>query len=89
MEDGWTLSPAFDINANETGTGLKLNIDEEDNSLDIDLVLKTAPYYLISNKLATEIKEEVIEAVSTWRKVAAKYKISPSEIERKTKAFRV
>ncbi len=48
MEEGWTLSPAFDINANETGTGLKLNIDEEDNSLDIDLVMRTAPYYLLS-----------------------------------------
>ena len=28
------FSSPFDINANETGTGLKLNIDEEDNSLD-------------------------------------------------------
>lgn len=44
-ESGWTLSPAFDINANETGTGLELNIDEEDNSLYIELVMNTAPYY--------------------------------------------
>ncbi len=86
-EAGWTLSPAFDINANETGTGLKLNIDEEDNSLDIDLVMKTAPYYLLSEKRASEIKDEVIKAVSNWRKVAESYKISPSEIERKAKAF--
>ena len=86
-EAGWTLSPAFDINSNETGTGLKLNIDEEDNSLDIDLVMKTATYYLISDKRASEIKDEVIKAVSMWRKVAASYKISPSEIERKAKAF--
>ncbi|MEA4974376.1 MAG: HipA domain-containing protein [Paludibacter sp.] len=88
-EAGWTLSPAFDINANETGTGLKLNIDEEDNSLDIDLVMKTAPYYLLSDKRADEIKVDVTKAVSSWRKVATKYKISPSEIERKAKAFRV
>ncbi|MDD2284197.1 MAG: type II toxin-antitoxin system HipA family toxin [Paludibacter sp.] len=88
-EAGWTLSPAFDINANETGTGLKLNIDEEDNALDIDLVMETAPYYLLSNKRAAEIKEEVTKAVSFWRKLATQYKISPSEIERKAKAFRV
>jgi serine/threonine-protein kinase HipA len=88
-EAGWTLSPAFDINANETGTGLKLNIDEEDNSLDIDLVMRTAPYYLLSVKRAEEIKTEVLKAVSNWRRVAAKYKISPSEIERKGRAFRV
>jgi len=88
-EAGWTLSPAFDINANETGTGLKLNIDEEDNSLDIDLVMRTAPYYLLSDKRAASIKEEVINAVSSWRKVAAKYNVSPAEIERKARAFRV
>lgn len=87
-ESGWTLSPAFDINANETGTGLKLNIDEEDNSLDIDLVMSTAPYYLLSEIRAEEIKTEVLNVVADWRKVAAKYKISPSEIERKTNAFR-
>ena len=86
---GWTLSPAFDINANETGTGLKLNIDEEDNSLDIELVMKTAPYYLLSDKRAAEIKNEVVMAISNWRKIAAKYKVSHSEIERKAKAFRV
>ena len=88
-EAGWIISPAFDINANETGTALKLNIDEEDNSLEIELVMKTAPYYLLSDKRATEIKDEVIKAVSSWRKIAAKYKVSSSEIERKARAFRV
>jgi serine/threonine-protein kinase HipA len=88
-EAGWTLSPAFDINANETGTGLKLNIDDEDNSLDIDLVMKTAPYYLLSNQRAEEIKKEVTKAVSSWRKLATQHKIPLSEIERKAKAFRV
>ena len=51
--------------------------------------MKTAPYYLLSDKRAAEIKDEVIKAVGTWRKVAAKYKISPSEIVRKARAFRV
>ena len=89
MEAGWTLSPAFDINANETGTGLKLNIDEEDNSLDIDLVMSTAPYYLLSGIRSKEINEEVMNAVSFWRKIASNYKVPPSEIERKSKAFRI
>ena len=85
---GWTLSPAFDINANETGTGLKLNIDEEDNSLDLELVMKTAPFYLLSEERATFIKNEVTIAVSQWRKMAVKYKISTAEIEWKVRAFR-
>lgn len=88
MESGWNLSPAFDINPNEDGTGLKLNINEEDNSLDIDLVMGTSPHYLISDKRALEIKEEVVNAVSSWRKVATRYNIAPSEIERKSMAFK-
>jgi len=32
-ERGWILSPAYDINPNETGLGLSLNISESDNSL--------------------------------------------------------
>jgi len=87
-EAGWTLSPAFDINANETGTGLKLNIDEEDNSLDIDLVMRTAGHYLIAEERADAMKAEVLGAVSNWRKVAANYAISASEMERKAMAFR-
>jgi serine/threonine-protein kinase HipA len=86
---GWSLSPAFDLNPNETGTGLKLNIDEYDNSLNVELVMHTASNYLISESRAVEIKEDVLMAVSGWRKVAAKYKISPAEIERKARAFRV
>lgn len=44
--------------------------------------------YLLSEKRAEEIKTEVLNAVADWRKVAVKYKISPSEIERKANAFR-
>jgi serine/threonine-protein kinase HipA len=85
---GWALSPAFDINANETGTGLKLNIDEQDNSLDLAVVMQTAPFYLLSGERATEIKTEVVNAVNKWRTVAAKYKAPASEIERKARAFK-
>jgi len=33
-EKGWILSPAFDINPNEDGSGLSLNISLDDNSLE-------------------------------------------------------
>jgi serine/threonine-protein kinase HipA len=85
---GWTLSPAFDINANETGTGLKLNIDEHDNSLDLGLVMKTAPHYLLSNERAEEIKTEVAHAVAGWKATAQKYSVPASEIGRKASAFK-
>ena len=32
--DGWTLSPAYDVNPVYFGSGLTLNISETDNSLD-------------------------------------------------------
>jgi serine/threonine-protein kinase HipA len=87
-DTGWILSPAYDMNPNETGTGLKLNIDEEDNSLDLDLVMRTAPYYLISDERARGICSEVQEAVGQWRIVAKRYGLSGMEMERKAEAFR-
>ena len=67
---------------------MKLNIDEQDNSLDLAVVMQTAPFYLLSGERATEIKTEVVNAVDKWRTVAAKYKAPASEIERKARAFK-
>jgi len=40
------LSPAYDINPNPAGpAGLTLNIDDADNSLNIDLAMSVAPYF--------------------------------------------
>lgn len=86
--NGWMLSPAFDMNPNEDGLGLKLNIDEEDNSLDPDLVMLTADYYLITPERAEEIKNQVTEAVKQWKTIARKYKASETEIEMKSPAFK-
>jgi len=51
--------------------------------------MSIAPHYLLSGKRAERIKVEVLSAVASWRKVAAKYKIAPSEIERKARAFKI
>jgi len=37
VENGWILSPAFDLNPNPDGNGLCLNVSESDNSQDLDL----------------------------------------------------
>lgn len=85
---GWLLSPAYDINPVETGTGLKLNISDEDNSLDLDLAMEVAEFFRLSEERSTEIIEEVKTAVRSWKKVATKYGISRSEQELKAMAFR-
>ena len=84
---GWVLSPAYDINPVETGNGLKLNITENDNALDLKLALEVCIYFRLSQKRAEEIIEEVKSSVKKWRKIASKYGISNAEQELKSRAF--
>ena len=85
---GWELSPAYDINPDEYGVGLKLNISEEDNSLDFNLVLSVAKYYGLTKDQGVKIITEVCNSVSHWQKVATKYGISRSEQEIMKSAFK-
>jgi len=84
---GWILSPAYDINPNETGTGLKLNISENDNSPDLDLAMEVIEYFRLSKEKAEEIIKKVKDAVQDWKKIASKYKIPKTEQELKSLAF--
>lgn len=86
-QKGWKLSPAYDINPNEFGTGLHLNISETDNSLDLDLALSVAEYFRIKNTSSKKIIKQVKKAVSQWREVANKTGISRSEQDFMKKAF--
>lgn len=76
---GWMLSPAYDLTPNPYGTGLKLNIDETDNSLSFDIVLSTASYYGVDEKEANMQLSELREIVSSWRSRAERLGISHSE----------
>ena len=88
-EEGWRLSPAYDINPIETGTGLKLNISDNDNSLDLNLAIEVAKYFRIDNAKANQIIKIIVNSVADWKKVATKYKISRTDQELMSKAFRV
>jgi serine/threonine-protein kinase HipA len=87
-EKGWLLSPAFDINPIETGTGLKLNISETDNSLDLDLALEVIEYFRLDKTKAGKIIKVIKKQVSEWKSVASKYKLSKTEAAAMTKAFK-
>jgi len=84
---GWVLSPAYDINPVETANGLKLNISENDNALDLDLAMEVIPYFRLKETKAREIIGQVKTAVGNWRKVASKYGISRTAQELKSRAF--
>ena len=86
-EKGWLLSPAYDINPNEYGKGLCLNITDTDNSLDLDLAMTIAGYFRLSDGKASQIIQDVSAVIKDWEKVAGKHKISNAEQERMSEAF--
>ena len=57
--NGWQLSPAYDMNPNERGSGLTLNISENSNEQDISLALETAKHYKIKNEEAAKILNDM------------------------------
>lgn len=84
---GWQLSPVYDLNPNEFGKGLSINISETDNSLDLDLARSVAPYFRLSLVQANNIIQSVEAAVKQWRKVAVQFNVSRAEQERMAVAF--
>lgn len=88
-KNGWYLSPAYDINPIETGTGLKLNISENDNALDLDLAMEVHEYFRLDKADAIDHINNIKASVSKWRQVATKYGISKASQELKAPAFGV
>lgn len=88
-DNGWVLSPAYDINPVATGGGLSLNISREDNSQSLDLALSIAPVFRISDIRTVEIINEVTSVVRHWPELAKKLKITSHEIGMMKNAFRV
>lgn len=84
---GWRLSEAYDMNPVPLSHGLKLNISEADNALDLDLALSVAPYFRVHLATANEIVERTKGVVKQWSKIAAELKISAREQERMAAAF--
>lgn len=85
---GWQLSPAYDLNPDENGMGLKLNISENENVLDFELALSVAKYFGLGNVQAHMILNEIRQVVSGWRKYATTCGIPRMEQELVAKAFR-
>ena len=84
---GWGLSPAYDLTPNPQGMGLKLNIDDSNNALDIDLVLSTAEFYGCSIKEAKTEVNNLKAIIGSWRSRAASIGLSRSEQERFQTSF--
>jgi serine/threonine-protein kinase HipA len=84
---GWILSPAYDLNPDENGTGLSLNISLTDNAMDPELALEVIEFFRMDRDRGVRIIERLKESVSRWRRVADRYKLPGSEQERMAKVF--
>jgi serine/threonine-protein kinase HipA len=87
--NGWTLSPAYDLNPLEYGTGLNLNINEFENALDFALAIEVAQYAGIPKDEANKAVQHTKEIVSQWHRVATSYQIPREEQEMMSVAFKV
>lgn len=86
-EKGWKLSPAYDMNPNEFGSALSLNISESENDLNIELAFDVAGLFRVNKTRATSIADDVRKAVSNWRTIAKSLGISKNEQDRMAIAF--
>jgi serine/threonine-protein kinase HipA len=86
---GWVLSPAFDLNPNPLGDGLKLNISETDNSQDLNLARDVAPLFRLNSKQVETILCEVRSSIRTWQFEAEKLGIPKKEQLKMKEAFRL
>jgi len=89
QDQGWVLSPAYDMNPVATGGGLSLNISREDNSQSFDLARGIAPVFRLSEVRADEVIAEVVKAVRTWPDIAKQQGLLSREISQMKNAFHV
>ena len=77
---GLRLSPLYDVNPNPNGTGLSLNIDEYDNSLDFDIAIGAAKYYGLTKDDAAKEVKRMQENISIWKVIAERIGISRTQV---------
>lgn len=88
-DQGWHLSPAYDINPSVDKDGLALNIDMDQNALDIELAKSVGDFFRLDEGQMNQIITEVSASVAAWEKIADQIGIPRSERELMRGAFRV
>jgi len=86
---GWRLSEAYDMNPVPDAQGLKLNVSDADNALDLDLARSVAHYFRVDKRTADDIIKRGQGVVAQWSKIADSLRIPRREQERMAPAFRL
>jgi serine/threonine-protein kinase HipA len=87
--EGWQLSPAYDMNPNQFGNGLSLNISETSNEQSLELALEVCGDFRLEQKKAEAIISKIKIESSKWPNLAKQLNISKAEQEKMSDAFRV
>lgn len=77
---GWTLSPAYDINPGNKGRQCLL-IDQYTEESDINTLLNASESYMIERKEASDIINEVKDAIKDWQTIANQLQIPIKQLE--------
>ena len=86
--EGWELSPLYDVNPVSYGDELSLNVDEQDNTIDINLAIRTSVRYGISTQEAETYVQEILTVVrENWAALAVRYGLTRGQIEAMKPAF--
>ena len=86
--NGWRLSPAYDVNPQTNKDELSLNVNDEDNSLDINLAIETSKFFRLVNNEANSLAEKICLIVrECWEGTARRYGLSRGQIEIMRPAF--
>jgi serine/threonine-protein kinase HipA len=88
--DGWTLSPAYDLNpvpADVRPRILSTNINEVDATASMELAYSVVADFGLRLDRAKAITAKVRRAVKTWRTVAQQYNIPARQMDRMGSAF--
>ena len=75
---GWTLSPAFDINPS-LSKEQSLLINSYTSKSDLNILLDSCEEYMLNHNTAKQIIEEVLKGISKWKLLANKINILQSE----------
>ncbi len=87
-EQGWILSPLYDVNPVPYGDELSLNVDEDDNGINIDLAVSASVRFGISKNDAKGYAKDILAIVGeNWEQIAMSYGLNRRQIEEMRPAF--
>ena len=88
QDNGWCLSPMFDVNPVPYGDNLSLRVNSVSSLIDKELLLGTAGYYGLDKVAAEKYFDEMALLVKTnWQKLTKKYGIPRKSQEFMRPAF--